>query len=358
MREKILLEEELQITKKKLLLAEKQINDIQKSLSFKIGRTITFPFRCLYSFANTIKSLPRHFELLTNKNKRLLKDNGVIFINKRKIIKNSKNLKPLSPIDRKKIPKLIVSLTSFPERTPDIFFNLYSLLNQTRQPDMLILWLAEEQFPNREKDLPKKVLSLQTYGLTIRWCKDLKSYKKLIFSLREFPDDIIITADDDIYYPEDWLELLYRSYQENPQYIHCHRAHQITFNDKKNISSYNEWPKCIKKRSPSYLNFCTTGGGVLYPPRSLHKEVLNEELFMKLCPTADDVWFWAMAVLNTTKIQVVHNNITELIYINPELEFKMTDGLTLNKINQFENDNQIKKTIRYYKKIKKIITKP
>jgi len=344
------LEKQLEKTLNQLHDKEKQLYDIQHSLSFKTGRAITLPARWIHDLPKNITLLKYKLEVIINKNKRELKNKGVIFIDKKKIIKDSKKLKPLPPLDSGKKPKLIVSLTSFPERIPDIFFNLYSLLNQTKQPDMLILWLAEEQFPNKEKDLPERVLDLQKYGLTIKWCKDIKSYKKLVFALKEFPNDIIVTADDDIFYPENWLELLYKSYQDNPQYIHCHRAHQITFNNAGQLNSYNEWPKCITIDNASFLNFCTTGGGVLYPPDALYKDTLNEELFMKLCPTADDIWFWAMAVLNNTKIRVVDNNITELIYINPELEFKMNNGLTLNKINQFNNNTQLNNAINFYKK--------
>ena len=89
-------------------------------------------------------------------------------------------------------------------------------------------------------------------------------------------------------------------------------------------------------------------GGVLYPPGSLYKDVLNEELFMKLCPTADDIWFWSMAILNNTKIRVVHNNFSELIYINPEVEFGMKDGITLFNINMHKNDNQLRNVIHFY----------
>lgn len=335
---------------------KKQLQDMENSSSFKIGRVITFPIRWIYDIPKKTSALKYKFELMLNKNKRELKDKGVIFIDKRKIIKESKHLKSLPSINNNKSPKLIVSLTSFPERIPDIFFNLYSLLNQTTQADMLILWLAEEQFPNKEKDLPRNLLNLKKYGLTIKWCKDLKSYKKLVFALKEFPNDIIVTADDDIFYPDNWLELLYKSYQDNPQYIHCHRAHQITLNNKGGLNSYNDWPKCISSINASYSNFCTTGGGVLYPPKSLYKDVLNEALFMTLSPTADDIWFWAMTVLNHTKIKVVNNNLIDLVYINPILEFRMNDGTTLYKINHNRNDIQLSEVINAYTDIKANLT--
>ena len=69
----------------------------------------------------------------------------------------------------------------------EIHYTLYSLLNQTVKPDEVVLWLAKEQFPNGNDDIPPAVLDLQKNGLTIKWCEDLRSYKKLIPSLKEYP---------------------------------------------------------------------------------------------------------------------------------------------------------------------------
>jgi len=254
-------------------------------------------------------------------------------------------------------PRLIVSLTSFPGRMYDIHYCLYSLLNQTIKPDAVVLWLAEEQFPNKEKDVPPEVLHLFQNGLTIKWFENIGSYKKLIPSLREYPNDIIVTADDDIYYPENWLALLYNSYVEEPTYIHCHRAHRIKCSQYGSVDKYNEWEKEIVNNIPSFFNFSTGGSGVLYPAKSLYKDALKHDLFMDLCPTADDVWFWAMAVLQGTKIKIVNNNISSLTYINPERELRLNQEITLSQLNvlQNKNDEQINNILDYYKELKKII---
>lgn len=48
-------------------------------------------------------------------------------------------------------------------------------------------------------------------------------------------------------------------------------------------------------------------GGVLYPPHTLHENVLNENEFLKELPTHDDIWFWGQALRNNTKISVLKN---------------------------------------------------
>ncbi len=246
---------------------------------------------------------------------------------------------------------LIISLTSFPQRMYEIHYTLYSLLTQTVKPAKVVLWLGTEQFPDGEKDIPQKVLKLKENGLVIEWHKNLRSYTKLVPSLKKYPNSIIVTADDDIYYEKDWLEKLLKSHKENKNCIICHRAHRVKF-DREKLAPYKKWPKKIKGGKASYLNFLTGVGGVLYPQNSLHKDVLNEELFTELAPKADDVWFWAMAVLNKTKILVVKDWIRELTYVNPGRERGLTDEVTLFSFNKKGgNDLQIEKVLNHYPQI-------
>ncbi|WP_300763210.1 hypothetical protein [Helicobacter sp. UBA3407] len=211
---------------------------------------------------------------------------------------------------------LIVSLTSYPLRIPTLHYTLYSLLTQTLKPHKLILWLSKEEFPNKEQDLPSSVLDFTNHGLEIKWCeKNIKSYKKLIPTLQDYLNAIIVTCDDDVIYPKDWLSKLYNAYVENPQYIHCHRAHRISFDESGSLLPYRQWESCIShiQTSPSFLNFFTGVGGVLYPPHCLYEDVLDEQKFLHLAPHQDDIWFWAMALLKETKINVVEENYTKFM---------------------------------------------
>ncbi len=210
--------------------------------------------------------------------------------------------------------------------------------------DKIILWLGKEQFPNREKDLPVELLNLTNEGLTIKWCKDIKSYKKLIPALAEYPDYIIVTADDDILYDENMLKELYDAYTQNPEFIQCHRAHYIVF-DKK-LLPYNKWRWNITKTKPSFNIFFTGVGGVLYPPKCFYKDILREDLFMSLCPSNDDIWFWAMCVLNNRKINIVKGK-PKLKYIDKSQEVSLYHQNVLNG----QNDVQLENVFKYYKKL-------
>ncbi|MEI0612257.1 hypothetical protein [Brachyspira pilosicoli] len=250
-------------------------------------------------------------------------------------------------IEEKRKERLIVSLTTFPQRIYDIDVVLFSLLNQTVKPDKIILWLAKEEFPNLEDSVPPHILNMRKFGIEIEFCKDIKSYKKLIYTLEKYPNDVIVTADDDIYYQYNWLEKLYNAYLENPNYIHCHRAHKIIFDKNNNILPYTEWSQCINSENTesSYLNFFTGSGGILYKYNFLYKDVFNEELFMKLSPKADDIWFWAMAVLNGTKINIVKENLNNII----ELGYNYYNRLYNINVLENYNDIQLNNILEYYK---------
>ena len=247
--------------------------------------------------------------------------------------------------EKKRSPGIIVSVTSFPDRVPTLHKNLSSLLNQTLKPDLLILWLAKEQFPNMENDLPEEVLRLKEFGLTIKWYHDIKSYKKLIPALVEFPEDIIITADDDVFYDQTMIEKLYASYLKFPSYIHSHKTKKIIFKDGKIIAKQKK-----SYKFPSFATIQVGVGGVLYPPHSLHSDVTNEDLFMELAPTNDDLWFWACAVTNNTKIVKIDNNIPEPVIIE---ETYNTPGLCeINNHGQKLFYIQLENILNHYEELK------
>lgn len=231
---------------------------------------------------------------------------------------------------QKREKKLIFSLTSFPQRIPIVSKTIKTLLAQSTKADEIILWLAQEQFPNKENDLTKELLNLKEYGLSIKWCNDIRSYKKLIPTLKEYPNDIIITFDDDIYYPKNTVELLYNEYLKNPNYIHSNRVRRFYLKNNKLNSQTSAQMHWLKNEKPSYLNKITGCGGVLYPPNSLNQEVFNEKAFREIIPTQDDVWFWAMAILNQTKVKEVAGFKIQLATVENSQEFGLSKINTKN----------------------------
>lgn len=250
---------------------------------------------------------------------------------------------------------LIVNITSYDARFDDLELSLYSIFTQTLMPDRLILWLSDEY---SLATLPYSITKYIKNGLEIRFVKDIGSYTKVIYALKEFSDSIIVTADDDVIYPKDWLEKLYISYIANPQDIQVHRAHRIVTKDKK-IAPYENWNKHVEEETSGYNNFLTGVGGVLYPPKCFTKEVLREDLFLELAPNADDVWLWFMALVSNRKIRVVKNHIKTLTCTNILRQIGLAKGKTLYSVNKKGgNDEQIQNLLKYYEQnvLKKIIS--
>ncbi|OUP21313.1 hypothetical protein B5F32_05050 [Parabacteroides distasonis] len=239
--------------------------------------------------------------------------------------------------------EIIVSLTTHGKRIYDVHLTIESIMEQTMKANRIILWL---DYNFKHKTLPKTLQLLQKRGLEISFCKDIRSYTKIIPSLIKFPNDAIVTIDDDVLYEIDLLENLITAYQENPSYIYCTRFHRILLDKNHNLLPYRKWQWLCPDMDANVLNFPTGVGGVLYPPHSLDEEVLNESIFMDICTYADDVWLKAMALKKGTLSKKVYTHSSEDFLMNEEVQ---DIGLrNINIENDFLNDKQISTVFQKY----------
>lgn len=277
-------------------------------------------------------------------------------IDKEVITKEIDSFNSFGLTTEKRFPRVIVTLTSFPERVYDLHYTLYSLLTQSFKPDEVVLWLNVDEFPNKEKDIPENILNFKNNGLTIKWCKDIKSYKKLIPALNEYPNDILVTADDDIFYPTVWLKNLYEDHLKYPNEIICCRCHKVVLNSDNTFAPFNEWELVDGGLDSSYLIFSTSESGALYPPNSLFHDVTNVELFQKMSYWNDDMWFWVMSVLNKTKTRLIENTMNRFQCVNPAKEVEITNEKVLWNYNKYgAYDVDLENIIQYYPNFLEII---
>ena len=244
--------------------------------------------------------------------------------------------------------EIIVSLTSFGRRIYDVYLAIESIMQGTLKPNRIILWLSEEEF--KKKELPTILKKQQERGLEIKYCKDIKSYKKIINTLKDFPEASIITIDDDLIYNFDLVENLVQAHKKNPNCIWANRIHEMTYNENGFLKNYLQWKWNSQiGAKDSRNNFFTSGGGTLFPPHSLNDEIFNEDVFMELCPTADDVWLNAMARLQKTEIckSFTHDPMGNDFLVNVNLQ---ADGLSSinNAPQNNQNDVQIKAVFERY----------
>ena len=244
-----------------------------------------------------------------------------------------------TPISQGDSREIVVSLTTYPGRVYDVHFAVHSLLSQTMLPDRLVLWLSEDEFPRREGDLPEALLSLRRRGLEIRFVSgNARAYKKLLPALAAFPDAVVVTADDDIYYPPDWLKTLLAARARRHDAIWAARVRRVSL-----PGPYLSWPVLGDgaEPAPPATLFPTGCGGVLYPPGSLDSRVSDEAAALRLAPSNDDIWLWAMGALRGTPVGACPEAMPILRFTNPAREAGRTDDGRLIDVNKVANDTQI-----------------
>lgn len=227
---------------------------------------------------------------------------------------------------------LIVSLTSYPARFAVVGYTIRSLLNQTIKPDRTILWVGEQD----RASVPADVEALTRFGLEIRTCADILSFKKIIPVLEQWPNSFVVTADDDLYYEPRWLEDLVAGFAPSAPAIVCRRAHLPTRRPDGRMGPYLEWTSEVIVRDSELPLFPTGVGGVLYFPGSLSPLVTTRALFTALCPRADDVWLYWMGRMAGSRYRQVGGPFEQITWPRSQ-----ATSLTVQNVNGGENDRQI-----------------
>ena len=211
----------------------------------------------------------------------------------------------------------VVSFTSWPPRTregtPGIWITIETLMCQTHKADRIILWLSRKEYPNELKDLPQTLIDLQSRGLEIVFVENnYKPAKKLVHALQANLKSNIITADDDVLYPKDWLSRFVRGHQEHPNTILALVTHRMKVVDGV-LQPYSHFsPHTTGQRLCDNLDMAIGFGGVLYPYdesgstcNGLDKRVLDVALIEEHATKSDDPWFFACRVLAGTQLASV-----------------------------------------------------
>ncbi|TVZ17216.1 zinc-binding alcohol dehydrogenase [Maribacter sp. MAR_2009_72] len=226
---------------------------------------------------------------------------------------------------------VIVSLTSIPSRLGTLHLTIRSLLNQNIRPKKIVLWLHQ----SLKMEIPKRLSHLESDIFEIKYSHLTCSHRKLIHSLEHYPNETIVTCDDDMMYRDNWLQLLYKEHRLHPNTIIANQTRYITYNEEGHVLPYKNWvyPKHNSINSTAVIPIGAEG--VLYPPKSLSEQVMNTSLFLKLAPKADDLWFKVMAVLNETQAKLAENRTKAPIPIIG------SQKQSLKKLNIGEDKNRV-----------------
>lgn len=225
---------------------------------------------------------------------------------------------------------LTVNMTSTYHRLGMCRVALISILSQSILPDKVNLWVSREGYlsdigiaddeilTDLIESLPKENVEI----INICWVDNIGPYRKLIPILRESDlDDLIVTADDDIYYDRDWLNGLLLGYQKNAGKPVAIRAKAKKTNFLGITTSYIYWD-LIKNKSASRNSFVVTfGGGAVLSKSMFRSKDIEDDTFLKIAPTTDDLWFSKLLENNNNKVVLLPHLLGKLYFI------KHNDGL-------------------------------
>ena len=145
---------------------------------------------------------------------------------------------------------IIVSLSTYGKRLQEVYLAIESMMHQTLKPNKIVLALSEE-FKGSWK-IPELVNRQTKRGLEILFCEDVRSFTKLLPTLKKYPQSIIVTIDDDIIYPIDFLEYLVKAYLNDPTHIYCYYGYTMSVDKSKLPDSYDVWIKNLASGNSIY----------------------------------------------------------------------------------------------------------
>lgn len=171
-------------------------------------------------------------------------------------------------------------------------------------------------------------------------------YRKLMPTLAEFFDtnQAIVTVDDDVIYPSNFLSTLLVA----NQIFNCpiaFRGRRMKFNTA-TISPYAQWYKS-ELSGCSMDNLPTGKDGILYRPSYFHKDVLNINKALELAPTTDDLWFKWHTMLGNKPTALLFSSLAESFDVSCE-----TNETLFDNFNKHTNNDQVIQSLEEYFKHK------
>ncbi|GAA2081880.1 glycosyltransferase [Microbacterium hatanonis] len=236
---------------------------------------------------------------------------------------------------------VIVSITSHGARLASVSTVIEGIARGKVRPRRMILWVD----PGVDvATLGAGLRRLQRRGLEIahspdRYGPHTKYFPLAIadYSSSNGSSLDIVTADDDILYPRDWLSSLTEASRDRATIL-CHRAHRLLV-EQERIAPYRRWLRVTSSR-PSVLNFATGVMGVLYPAEFFRYVAAVGDRFLTVSPRADDVWLHAMALRGGFQVRQLKAVAAEF----PMLFGSQASSLVSDNAFDGGNDEQIAAT--------------
>lgn len=197
--------------------------------------------------------------------------------------------------------RAIVSMTSYPKRIQYVAKVIKSIINQSRKPDEIHLWLAKEEFENTK--IPEDLQELiDNKSVNLHWLeKNTYLHKRHEIFKYTSNDDLVFFFDDDIIYKETLIEDVMKRSEElgNKTIINYNKFWRHRYK-KKHIEYMNE-----KVFNKEYTYYMWCGHSMI--PSSVYPKFLLEDKYVKkrdmLSPVSEECWLQPWLVWQNIPIE-------------------------------------------------------
>lgn len=190
--------------------------------------------------------------------------------------------------------EVILSLTTVSCRKQLLLRSIGSLVSQRRVKKICLN--LDNNLSDEDYDFYKNNIAILDNRIEINCDCDPKwrSANKLLPTIIKYPEDIIVTVDDDTWYNNRLIEHLVEEYERNPDCIISHETNPVICADNK-LSYINNFTLKFKQKDYSkYLTNCC-----LFPPHIFdNTDVFDYDKMFKMTDgTNDELWFWENTVI-------------------------------------------------------------
>ena len=220
--------------------------------------------------------------------------------------------------------KVFVSVTTTKKRLDLFFYAFQSLARQSYEDFIIVVNLSKEAylFDDGIESIPDWMTG---ENVQVNFVENTGSYRKLIPLIKTVgEEDLIVTADDDILYSNQWLSRIVKEASKHPNSIVCGGARRIKKNIFGRVQNYLGWQRCVT--SETAMDLIPLGGfGAVYRKKLVDLNFITDAAYKEFAPTADDLWF---------RIASMRKNVC--VHVTPDVaqgNAKITHKMGLDQVN-------------------------
>ena len=211
---------------------------------------------------------------------------------------------------------IIVSMTSYPKRITNVATSIKLLFTrQTVKPYKLYLYLAEEEFPNKEipQDL---VAATKQFPMELIWLpRNTYAHKSMEVFKTVSPDTLVFLVDDDVQYDDKLFETCLKAHQKYPDAIICFNHYSAHIYNGKRIVYRQTGDYSVPRTDTHWCKQC------LFPAHLFPMETFQYESIREQCsPICVETWYDPFIVKH--QIPIYHCNFDWGKNISPKIDSK------------------------------------